>query len=135
MPALPLDAALVHVHRADPAGTGQVLGPDLYMDDLFLAAASGCRFLSCERIASTDAMLAEGPLASIAIHRGLTDGVVCARGGAHFTECPPDYGRDEAFQRAYAASAASPEAWAAFRARFLDVSEADYLRAAEEASR
>ena len=34
--------------------------------------------------------------------------------------------RDEAFQREYAASAASDEAWVAFRAAWLDVSEAEY---------
>ena len=35
----------------------------------------------------------------------MTDGVVEAPIGAHFTECVPDYGRDEAFQKEYAASA------------------------------
>src|SRR5262252_5993835 len=52
MPALPLDAALVHVHRADAAGNGQLLGPDPYFDDLFLGAAA-LRFLSCERVVAT----------------------------------------------------------------------------------
>src|SRR6202046_4436335 len=35
VPALPLDAALVHLNRADPAGNAQFLGDDLYFDDLF----------------------------------------------------------------------------------------------------
>ncbi len=47
------------------------------------------------------------------------DGVVEAPGGAHPTECPPDYARDEAFQREYAASARSLEAWQAFQLRYL----------------
>ena len=53
--------------------------------------------------------------------------------GAHFTECPPDYGRDEAFQRMYAATAKTDEAWDEFRAGWLDLSESDYQarRAAE----
>src|ERR1700730_15750343 len=52
MPALALDAALVHLNRSDHSGNAQYLGPDLYFDDLFLgAAAPGRRFLSCERIA------------------------------------------------------------------------------------
>ena len=38
----------------------------------------------------------------------LTDGVAEAPGGAHFTANPPDYGRDEAFQKEYAASADRP---------------------------
>ena len=57
-------------------------------------------------------------------------GVIEAPGGAHFTECPPDYGRDEAFQREYAATAKDPEAWQAFKMRYLDAeSEADYQKA------
>ena len=39
VPALHLDAALVHLNRADRSGNGQYLGPDPYMDDLFTAAA------------------------------------------------------------------------------------------------
>jgi glutaconate CoA-transferase subunit A len=42
----------------------------------------------------------------------MVDGVVVAPGGAAFTECLPDYGRDEALQRRYAATAKDPAAWA-----------------------
>jgi glutaconate CoA-transferase subunit A len=49
--------------------------------------------------------------------------------GAHFTECVPDYPRDEAFQRAYAASAKSDDAWNEFRATYIDVSEDEYQAA------
>jgi glutaconate CoA-transferase subunit A len=57
-------------------------------------------------------------------------GVVEAPGGAHFTSCPPDYGRDEAFQTEYARAAADTEAWKEFSARYLEVdSEAAYQRA------
>ena len=63
----------------------------------------------------------------------MVDGVIEAPGGAHFTECPPDYGRDEAFQREYAATAKDPDAWETFKARYLDVeSEADYKAAVLE---
>ena len=55
-------------------------------------------------------------------------------GGAHFTACVPDYGRDEGFQREYVAAAGDPEAWAAFRDRFLAVDEADYQAATREAA-
>ena len=47
-------------------------------------------------------------------------------GGAHFTSCVPDYGRDEAFQAAYAAAAADPADWQRFRAEFLAGDEASY---------
>src|SRR4051812_49076651 len=39
VPALPLDAALVHLNRGGLRGNAQFLGPDLYFDDLFCAAA------------------------------------------------------------------------------------------------
>ena len=45
VPALTMDAAFVHMNRADARGNGQYLGPDPYMDDLFLGAAER-RFLS-----------------------------------------------------------------------------------------
>ncbi len=51
-----------------------------------------------------------------------------APGGAHFTECAGDYGRDEKFQSEYAATAKDEEAWEAFRSDYLDVSEADYQK-------
>ena len=57
-PAFELDAALVHLNRGDARGNGQFLGPDLYFDDLFLAAATpGRRFLSCERVVATGDLL------------------------------------------------------------------------------
>ena len=134
VPALELDVALVHMNRADPSGNGQFLGPDPFFDDLFCRAAKR-RFLSCEKIVPTEDLLAEGSLHTLKLNRTMVDGVIEAPGGAHFTECPPDYGRDEAFQREYAATARDPEAWKAFKARYLDVaSEADYQRAVREAS-
>jgi glutaconate CoA-transferase, subunit A len=118
MPALPLDVALIHMNRADQAGNGQFLGPDLYFDDLFCMAAKR-RFMSCERIVPTAELSSAGSVHTLRINRMMTDGVIEAPRGAHFTSCEPDYPRDEAFQKEYAASAASPEAWQAFRARYL----------------
>jgi len=129
MPALELDAALVHMNRADAAGNGQFLGPDFFFDDLFCLAARR-RFLSCERVVPTKDLLAEGSLHTLKINRTMVDGVIEAPGGAHFTECPPDYGRDEAFQREYAATARDPAAWEAFKTRYLETeSEAEYQAA------
>jgi glutaconate CoA-transferase subunit A len=48
------------------------------------------------------------------------DGVIETPNGAHFTECPPDYGRDEAFQREYAATAKDPEAWEKWKSTYLE---------------
>ena len=118
MRALELDAALVHVNRADAAGNAQILGPDPFFDDLFCMAAKR-RIVSCERVVPTEELLAEGSLASLRIHRGLVDAVVEAPRGAWFTSCDPDYPRDEEVQKAYAASAQQPGGWDTFRARFL----------------
>ncbi len=131
MPALPLDVALVHMSRADARGNAQYLGPDLYFDDLFCMAASR-RFVSCERVVETPDLLKSGPVHTLRLNRTMVDAVVEAPRGAHFTECPPDYARDEAFQRAYAATAKSPEAHAAFRAKYLDVPESEYQRLVRE---
>ena len=129
MPALELDVALIHMNRADEAGNGQFLGPDFFFDDLFCLAAKR-RFMSCEKIIPTKDFLGEGSLHTMKINRSMVDGVIEAPGGAHFTECPPDYGRDEAFQKEYAATAKDPRAWQEFWTKYLDLaSEVDYQAA------
>ncbi|MFG3087561.1 CoA transferase subunit A [Streptomyces antibioticus] len=126
MPALRLDAALVHVNRADRLGNGQYLGPDPYFDDLFCAAADAA-YVSCERIVDTAELTKEAPPQSLLITRQVVTGVVEAPGGAHFTSCAPDYGRDEAFQRRYAGME-----WPRFAERYLTGDERAYRAAAEE---
>ncbi len=128
VPAIELDVALVHMNRADAAGNGQYLGDDPYFDALFCMAAKR-RFMSCERLVRTEDFASLGPKQSLCINRTMVDGVVEAPGGAHFTACEPDYGRDEPFQREYAAAAADPAAYGAFKVRYLDLeSHDDYRR-------
>jgi glutaconate CoA-transferase subunit A len=127
MPALRLDAALVHLNRADATGNGQYLGPDPYFDDLFCQAAER-RYLSCEQIVPTRD-LAEKPVQSLLLNRMMVDAVVETPNGAHFTSCAPDHGRDETFQREYATAAADPEAWQRFEATYLAGDEAEYQAA------
>jgi glutaconate CoA-transferase subunit A len=129
-PALRLDAAIVHVNRADTRGSGQILGPDPFFDELFLGAADH-RYLTTERVVPTGQLASEGPLQTMCISRLLTDGVVETRRGAHFTACVPDYQRDEGFQRDYVAAAADPESWDAFGARYLAVDEDGYQAAVD----
>ena len=126
-PALALDLALIHMNRGDAGGTGQYLGIDPYFDDLYCMAAKR-RFMSVERVVPTGELLDEAPVQSLRINRLMVDGVVETPGGAHFTSCLPDYDRDEAFQREYAASAKSDDAWDAFRSRYIDVDEDAYQR-------
>jgi glutaconate CoA-transferase subunit A len=131
MPALRLDAALVHLNRADEHGNAQYLGPDPYFDDLFCLAAERA-FVSCEEIVPTGELRSTGPPQSLLINRAMVHGVVPAPRGAHFTSCVPDYPRDEAFQAEYAAAAASPEAWAEFQDRYLSGDEAAYQKAVQQ---
>ncbi|RSM96557.1 acyl CoA--acetate/3-ketoacid CoA transferase subunit alpha [Nonomuraea sp. WAC 01424] len=101
VPALTMDVALVHLNRADARGNAQYLGPDPYFDDLYAKAAGRC-YVSCERLVDTADLLKEGPVQSLLISRSMVAGVVEAPGGAGFTSCEPDYGRDEERQRRYA---------------------------------
>ncbi|WP_328496943.1 acyl CoA--acetate/3-ketoacid CoA transferase subunit alpha [Streptomyces sp. NBC_00414] len=125
MPALRLDAALVHVNRADRAGNGQYLGPDPYFDDLFCEAARTA-YVSCERIVDTAELTKTAPPQTLLIKRLHVSGVVEAPSGAHFTSCAPDHDRDEAFQRLYASMP-----WPEFAGRFLAGDEQAYRTAVE----
>ena len=128
MPALRLDAALIHMNRADPSGNGQFLGPDPYFDDLFCMAAEK-RFMSCEKIIPTESLLKEGSIHTLKINRLMVDGVIEAPMGAHFTQCVPDYERDESFQREYAQTAKDPAAWETFKTHYVTVTHDEYRAA------
>ncbi|MFI7323037.1 CoA transferase subunit A [Streptomyces venezuelae] len=132
VPALRMDAALVHLNRADRFGNGQYLGPDPYFDDLFCEAADTA-YVSCERIVDSAELTAHAAPQTMLVSRHAVTGVTETPGGAHFTSCVPDYGRDEPFQKAYATAAADPEAWDAFRTRFLSRTgtERDYRLAVQ----
>ncbi len=126
VPALELDVALVHQHRADRSGNAVWLGEDPFMDDLFVRAARRA-FVTTEQVVPTEELRSGGvDITRQRISRLDVDGVVETPNGAHFTECPPTYGRDETFQRRYAATAKSAEAWDEFRAEFLDLDEPGY---------
>src|SRR5699024_3740051 len=95
-PALNLDLARVHVNRADKSGNAQFLGPDPYFDDL-LAMAATRTIISTEKIIPTESLPDEGSFHTLLIPRMYVDAVVETPRGAHFTDCAPDYSRDEVF--------------------------------------
>ncbi|WP_367046618.1 CoA-transferase [Streptomyces sp. Je 1-332] len=128
VPALRMDAALVHLNRADRLGNAQYLGPDPYFDDLFCEAADTA-FVSCERIVESSELTEHAAPQTILISRHAVTGVTETPDGAHFTSCVPDYGRDEPFQKAYATAAGDPDAWKQFEERFLTGTERDYQAA------
>ncbi len=133
MPALALDAALVHVDCADARGNAQILGPDPYFDDLFCGAAKR-RYVTCERLVETSAFADHGCLHTLVLDRGLVDAVIEAPFGAHPTACTPAYGIDLEHLKVYGA-ATTREAFAEYRARFVDVDPAAYLAAVGGAER
>lgn len=112
VPALRMDAALVHLNRADRLGNAQYLGPDPYFDDLFCEAADSA-YVSCERLVEPGGFAAAVPQTLLVARHSVT-GVVETPNGAHFTSCVPDHGRDEPFQKLYATTP-----WDDFAARFL----------------
>lgn len=128
MPALNLDAAFVHMNLGDAQGNAAYTGIDPYFDDLFLMSAQR-RFLSVERVVSTEELVKAVPTQALLINRMMVDSVVEAPNGAHFTTNEPDYRRDEKFQRHYAEAAGSDETWAEFVKTYLSGSEADYQAA------
>ncbi|MGV9193820.1 CoA transferase subunit A [Microbacterium sp. MC2] len=125
MPAIPLDLALLHLDRADIAGTAVCVGPDLFFDDLF-AGAARYTVASVEEILDTRDLLVDATPTTSVLNRTLVDMCVEVPGGAGFTAHPPYAPRDERLQRAYVQAAADAELWARFRARFIDVDEHAY---------
>lgn len=128
MPALNLDAAFVHMNLGDERGNAAYTGIDPYFDDLFLMSAEK-RFLSVEKVVSTEELVKSVVPQQLLINRMMVDTVVEAPGGAHFSTAEPDYKRDEKFQRHYAEAAGSDETWAEFVKTYLSGSEADYQAA------
>lgn len=128
MPALNLDAAFVHLNLGDATGNAAYTGVDPYFDDLYCLAAER-RYLSVEKIVSTEELVKTVPLQSLLLNRMMVDKVVEAPGGAHFTIGAADYGRDEKFQRHYAEAAGDPETWQKFVDTYLSGSEEDYQAA------
>lgn len=124
MPALKLDAAFVHLDLADAHGNAAYTGVDPYFDDLYLAAAER-RYLEVDEIVSTEKLVSSVERERLIVNRMNVDRVVHTPNGAHFTFAG-GYGRDNAFLKHYATSAADDATWSAFRTRFLDVDEATY---------
>lgn len=131
MPALNLDAALVHLNLGDKHGNAAYTGVEPYFDDLYCLAAER-RYVSVERIVETDELVKTVPLQALLLNRMMVDGVVEAPGGAHFTLAGDSYGRDEKFQKHYAQSAKNPQAWQQFVDKYLAVSEDEYQAAVRE---
>lgn len=126
MPALKLDAALLHVNRSDWRGNVQAFGPDTYYDDWFAKAATRCFVTAEDVVERIEDDYAADAKANI-VPRCFISGVVAAPGGAHPSSMPPLYGWDSKFLKAYAGAAAAEGGWAAWHAENTGASEADYM--------
>jgi glutaconate CoA-transferase subunit A len=126
MPALSLDASLLHVDRADSRGVCQIAGPDHYMDDWFARAARKT-YVSCEELVPGSHFSDPAQARSVFWERAATAGVVPIPGGAHPSSCNPAYGFDVAHFKEYAGSAREGGI-AAYLDRYLGASEEEYQR-------
>ncbi len=128
MPALPLDAALIHVDRADVRGVCQIKGPDHYMDDVMVRAAAKA-YVSCDELVDTSFFASPEEARHVYWERSETTGVVHVPGGAHPSSCNPLYGFDVAHFKEYQASAGVENGWEQYMSRFVGDSEAHYQQA------
>lgn len=127
MPALKLDAALLHVHSADVLGNTRIYGPDPYFDEHYARAAERT-FVTTEKLHERLDRAEPDTAKDNYFERNLVTGVVHAPCGAHPTSCAPDYGWDMGHLKKYAAAARDEGGWAACEDAFVGASEADYLR-------
>jgi glutaconate CoA-transferase subunit A len=126
MPALKLDAALLHVNRSDWRGNVQLFGADVYYDEWFAKAAAKT-FVSCEELVDRMEDHYPGDAQANVFERCFVSGVVEIPGGAHPSAMPPLYGPDMKALKAYADAARDPGDWSAVASQFVGSDEAAYL--------
>lgn len=127
MPALNLDAALIHATRADRRGVCEVASPDHYMDDWF-ARASTNTIVSVDEIVSSDHFKDPDVARRVYWERNCTHKVVHMPGGAHPSSSDPLHGFDVKHYKEYGALIAEG-GFDAYSDAFLGGSEADYQAA------
>jgi glutaconate CoA-transferase subunit A len=125
MPALKLDASLIHVDRADARGVCQIAGPDHYMDDWFARAADKT-YVSCDELVDTGFFADPEQARMVFWERAATTGVVHIPGGAHPSSCNPQYGFDVAHFKAYTAFAREETGIQGYLDQYLGASEEAY---------
>jgi glutaconate CoA-transferase subunit A len=128
MPALVPDIALIHAHRSDERGNLLTLSTDPLFDELLVRAAKKS-YATVEKIVPTADLDMKHNLRYNLVERAMITGVAEAPLGAHPTSAAPDYQLDLGHLKTYVGSAASPEAWAEYKATYIDVSEAEYQAA------
>ncbi|WP_256869226.1 CoA transferase subunit A [Sphingobium lactosutens] len=126
MPALKLDAALIHVNRSDWRGNVHLFGADSYYDEWFAKAAAKT-YVSCEELVDRIEDHYPDDAQLNLFERCFVSGVVHMPCGAHPSSMPPAYGWDMKAFKAYADAAREPGDWAAVADRFVGTTEQAYL--------
>lgn len=125
MPALKLDAALIHVDRADNRGVCQIKGPDHYMDDWFARAAKST-YVTCDELVDSEYFADPQEARYVYWERSMTTAVAEVAGGAHPSSCAPLYGFDSKHFKEYNASAKEGGFAAYFDKYINNTTEAEY---------
>ncbi|WP_336951240.1 CoA transferase subunit A [Sphingobium aromaticivastans] len=126
MPALKLDAALLHVNRSDWRGNVQLFGADVFYDEWFAKAADKTYVSTEELVDRIEDHYADDVHANI-FERCFVTGVVEIPFGAHPSSMGPVYGWDIKALKAYTDAARDPGDWAAISDRFVGKDEASYI--------
>lgn len=134
MPAIKLDAALLHVTRADRLGNTQTDGPDPFFDALFARAAARCYVTTEELVDRIDLAYPDRAKSNL-FERYLVTGVVEAPLGAHPTTAHDLYGWDAEHLREYAALAGEEGGWARYFDKYVAGPESGYAARAGGADR
>lgn len=128
VPAIPLDAALIHVHRSDERGNVLTLSPDPLFDEI-LARAAKRTFVTTEKLVTTAELDMRANSRFNIVDRALVVGVAEVPFGAHPTSAEPDYHIDMEHLKTYCDAATSPELLSEYRQRFVDVPHETYVAA------
>jgi glutaconate CoA-transferase subunit A len=128
MPALRLDAALIHASRADHLGNTQSLGSDPYFDDQFARAADHVLVQTEFLVPRLDLVHSDSAHFNL-FERSLVTAVCEVPGGAHPTTAPTQYGWDMGHLKDYSGFAEQDQGFDAYRQQFLSGSEAYYIEA------
>jgi len=123
MPAINLDAALLHVNKSDEKGNTQIMGPDQFFDELFARAAIKT-FVSSEEVVSTQELGGKEGAMFNRFERSLVTGVVHSPCGAHPTSCAPNYGFDIKHLKEYSDSAKSFEDYSS---KYMNKTREEYI--------
>ena len=128
MPAIKLDVALLHTHKADRLGNSRLYSPDPFFDEWFARAADRT-YMSTEELVDQIASDEADAKCSL-FERSLVTGVVEIKGGAHPTSNVSidgaGFGWDVPHLKRYCEAAAEEGGWDKYVEEFFGASEADY---------